>query len=274
MLRVFKPTSPMNMGSWILAVYAPAAVGAELLAETRPAAGAAPALAGRRGGVRAGVGHLHGGAPRRHRGSRVARGPRASCRSPSPAARPRAPASVAMRRAAARPTAASARRLLVLGSVAPRSGPASVMERRLGDRPQTRSVAGVPGRLRRASSVPVGRGHGARPHRRARRSRRSSRSSPGRAASPARPSSASPCWPPAGHRPPTRRPPSVRSVVGSTIETRRAEPKPDPATDPVAVLEWQAPERGGGPTPWKTVVEGPWRWLAARSVPGSHGPTW
>ncbi len=33
MLRVFKPTSPMNMGSWLLAGFAPAAAGAWLLGE-------------------------------------------------------------------------------------------------------------------------------------------------------------------------------------------------------------------------------------------------
>ncbi len=31
MLRVFKPTSPMSMGSWLLATYAPAAIGAAVL---------------------------------------------------------------------------------------------------------------------------------------------------------------------------------------------------------------------------------------------------
>lgn len=33
MLRVFRPTSPMNMGSWVLAAYGPAAVGAAILEE-------------------------------------------------------------------------------------------------------------------------------------------------------------------------------------------------------------------------------------------------
>jgi hypothetical protein len=35
MLRVFKPTSPLSVGSWILSVFAPAAVGAAGLAEVR-----------------------------------------------------------------------------------------------------------------------------------------------------------------------------------------------------------------------------------------------
>lgn len=49
MLRVFKPTSPMSMGSWLLATYAPAAIGAAVLDQLgwlRPISGVARAVAG------------------------------------------------------------------------------------------------------------------------------------------------------------------------------------------------------------------------------------
>lgn len=52
MLRVFRPTSPLNVGSWILSAYAPAAIGAAVLAEAgapeplRRTASAAAALGG------------------------------------------------------------------------------------------------------------------------------------------------------------------------------------------------------------------------------------
>lgn len=46
MLRVFKPTSPMNLGSWLLAVFSPAIVGAWFLGECRRAPGARLLLGG------------------------------------------------------------------------------------------------------------------------------------------------------------------------------------------------------------------------------------
>lgn len=49
MLRVFKPSSPMSMGSWLLATYAPAAIGAALLGQLgwlRPLSGVARGVAG------------------------------------------------------------------------------------------------------------------------------------------------------------------------------------------------------------------------------------
>ena len=74
MLRVFKPTSPMNMGSWLLSAYAPSAIAAAVApfgpawirAAARPAPWVAAALA-------PAVTVVHGGAPRRHGGADVAR---------------------------------------------------------------------------------------------------------------------------------------------------------------------------------------------------------
>ena len=67
MLRVFKPTSPMSVGSWLLAAYGPAAGTSAAL----DVCGGLPRRPGRHGGGRrAGPGGrvVHGGPGRRHRG--------------------------------------------------------------------------------------------------------------------------------------------------------------------------------------------------------------
>ena len=79
MLRVFKPTSPMSVGTWILSAYAPLNYFAS--ATTIAAAGGAgrQRRRGRGGPARLGGRVLHGGADRRHRGAGLARGlPRAA----------------------------------------------------------------------------------------------------------------------------------------------------------------------------------------------------
>ena len=74
MLRVFKPTSPMSVGVWILSAYAPAA-GAAALGELRATASSARTRRNRRGGAaRAGGRLLHRRADRQHRHARLARG--------------------------------------------------------------------------------------------------------------------------------------------------------------------------------------------------------
>ena len=55
MLRVFKPTSPMSVGSWLLAAYGPAAGAAAACARDRPAAAGRAPRPPRRRAARAGV---------------------------------------------------------------------------------------------------------------------------------------------------------------------------------------------------------------------------
>ena len=71
MMRVFKVTSPMSVGSWLLSGYVPAAGVAAACALTGrlPRVGAT-ATAGRRCSARRG--RVHGRADRRHRGARLA----------------------------------------------------------------------------------------------------------------------------------------------------------------------------------------------------------
>ena len=117
MLRMFKVTSPMSVGSWILAAMGPAAAGA---AVGRPARHLPAAGAGRRGGgrpARPGPGHLHRRPGRRHGRAGVARGAAASCRSCSPAAPPPAPGRPRVLSTPAA-DAGPARRLVVTGAAA------------------------------------------------------------------------------------------------------------------------------------------------------------
>ena len=81
MLRMFKVTSPMSVGSWILAASgaATAVAAANAWLGWFPRAGQARAPG--RGAARAAAVDLHRGADGQHRGPGVARGAAASCRS-------------------------------------------------------------------------------------------------------------------------------------------------------------------------------------------------
>ena len=84
MLRVFKPTSPLSVGSWILAPFGALAAAAAASEVT----GRLPRL-GRLAGLGAAAlgpaaGDVHRGPDRQHRRARLARGATASCRSSSP----------------------------------------------------------------------------------------------------------------------------------------------------------------------------------------------
>ena len=81
MLRVFKLTSPLSVGSFILAPFSALSVGGGRLQPDRPAAPAGPAGRARGRRVRPAAGDLHRRAARQHRRARLARGaPRAAVR--------------------------------------------------------------------------------------------------------------------------------------------------------------------------------------------------
>ena len=83
MLRMFKVTSPMSVGSWVLSVTATATAvaAADALGRLIPNRAARAVIAGRSGrppvgrARRAASRHLHRGAAGQHRGAGVARGP-------------------------------------------------------------------------------------------------------------------------------------------------------------------------------------------------------
>ena len=76
MLRVFRATSPMSIGSWVLAAATPLSAGSALLTlRQRPALPARLGRRHRRRNSRVTVGDLHGRADLQHRCTRVAGGP-------------------------------------------------------------------------------------------------------------------------------------------------------------------------------------------------------
>ena len=106
MLRVFKVTSPMSVGSWVLSAFGAATAAARrcdaLTRRASPARRPRRAGAGRGRALGLAAGHLHRRADRQHRGAGLARGAaRAAVRVRAPARRP-APARSRSHRHAAR----------------------------------------------------------------------------------------------------------------------------------------------------------------------------
>ena len=161
MLRVFKPTSPMSVGTWILTAYGPGAVvaGAAEVAELLPVRFGVlgtPARLGRPA-RRAGRGRdrprrrlLHRGAADRHLDARRGTTPTASCRSSSSAPRPRPRAGSAC--CSPRSHEAGPARLFAVAGAAAELAVEHRMERSMGLSAEALH-AGTPGRLMRASKA-------------------------------------------------------------------------------------------------------------------------
>ena len=76
MLRVFRPTSPMSIGSWVLAAATPLSAGSAMLTFSHgPLYRAGTGRGHRRGHSRTAAGHLHRGADLEHRRAGLAGGP-------------------------------------------------------------------------------------------------------------------------------------------------------------------------------------------------------